>query len=132
MVGPGGWSGGSLSLQFSPVSIWEATFRGHWLVWAAAVGTETKTGLQWNTAARGLGCSVRPPQQELIWAGLVPPVALVLLSWTQGSGGSSSGEGWPPWPEDICPELWEGWEAGAPGAGEDTGCTVPLHPACRP
>lgn len=80
-----------------------------------------------------------PSTWAFIWAGLVPPVAQMLLGWIQGSGGSS-------WLEkaghpdkrtfalgsDSAGEGCKGQEAGAPGAGENIGFRTLLHPACRP
>lgn len=101
-------------------------------VGAGWCGDRKQNGGSAEHCCKRLGVLRESPSTGAYLGWVSAPVALVLLSWTQGSGRSSSGEGWPPWPEDICPELWEGWEAGAPGAGEDKGCTVPLHPACRP
>lgn len=97
----------------------------------ATVGTESEVEVRGDSAARGSGCSMRLPSiWALIWAGLVPPVAPGLLGWVQGSGGS----GWSEragHPDEGTFALGsasegggcEGQEAGARGAGENTGFT---------
>ncbi|EFB22882.1 hypothetical protein PANDA_013199 [Ailuropoda melanoleuca] len=138
------WRGERLQLQSNLVSVREAKLNGHWPMLTATVGTESETGVQGDSAARGSGCCVSSPSiWALIWAGLVPSVAPVLLGWIQCSGGSSWLEkaGHPDEGTFALGSASEGGgckgqEAGARGAGENTGfrnrCILLVGPEISP